>query len=144
MDPSLTGHRSRTVMSHSLRFLPCLSTEIKAWGPILREGNNVQFTIAQVIILLRTILADMTTTLDRGPVTETVYTHSLGPSVQPTKRSPIADGHPRPCANGRSQVTRRAGIGCKLGLLGGGREESAQPWPGSGGGGCLHRATRTL
>ena len=132
-------------MSHLLRFLPCLSTEIKAWGPILREGNNVQFTIAQVIILLRTILADMTTTLDRGPVTETVYTHSLGPSVQPTtRRAPIADGRPRPCANGRSQVMRRAGTGCKLGLLGGGREESAQPWPGSGGGGWLHKATRTL
>ena len=84
-------------MSHLLRFLPCLCTEIKAWGPILREGNNAQFTIAQVIILLRTILADMTTTLDRGPVSETVYTHSFSPSVQPTtRRAPIADGHPRP------------------------------------------------
>ena len=132
-------------MSHLLRFLPCLSTEIKAWGPILREGTNAQVTEAQVIILLRAILADMTTTLDRGLVTETVYTHSLGPSAQPTtRRAPIADGRPRPCANGRSQVMRRAGIGCKLGLLGGGREESARPWPSSGGGGCLHRATRTL
>ena len=145
MDPSLTGHRSRTVMSHSLRFLPCLSTEIKAWGPILREGNNAQFTEAQVIILLRTILADMTTTLDRGPVSETVYTHSFSPSVQPTtRRAPIADGHPRPSADGRSQLMRRRETACKLGLLGGGREESAQPWPGSMGGGRLHRATRTL
>ena len=131
-------------MSHLLRFLPCLSTEIKAWGPILREGNNVQCTEAQVIILLRTILADMTTTLDRGPVTETVYTHSLSPSVQPTtRRAPVADGHPRPRADGRSQLMRRE-TACKLGLLGGGREESAQPWLGSGGGGRLHRATSTL
>ena len=98
-----------------------------------------------VTILIRTVLPDMTTTLDRGPVSETVYTHSFSPSVQPTTRkAPIADRRPRPCADGRSQVMRRGGIGCKLGLLGGGREESAQPWPGSGGGGCLHRATRTL
>ena len=145
MDPSLTGYRSRPVMSHLLRFLPCLCTEIKAWGPILREGNNVQCTEAQVIILLRTILADMTTTLDRGPVTETVYTHSLSPSVQPTTRRALrADGHPRPSADGRSQLMRRRETACKLGLLGGGREESAQPWPGSGGGGRLHRATRIL
>ena len=132
-------------MSHLLRFLPCFSTEIKAWGPILREGTNAQVTEAQVIILLRAILADMTTTLDRGLVTETVYTHSLGPSAQPTtRRAPLADGSPRPCADGRSQVMRRGGIGCKLGLLGGGREELAQPWPGSGGGGHFHRAGRTL
>lgn len=75
MDPSLTGHRSRPVMSHLLRFLPCLCTEIKAWGPSLRDGKNAQFTEAQVIILLRTILADMTTTLDRGPV-KTLCTHT--------------------------------------------------------------------
>ena len=87
----------------------------------------------------------MTTTLDRGPVSETVYTHSFSPSVQPTtSRAPIADGHPRPSADGRSQLMRRRETACKLGLLGGGREESAQPWPGSGGGGRLHRATRTL
>ena len=145
MVPTVTGLRSRPVMSHLLRFLPCLSTEIRAWGPILREGNNAQVTEAQVIILLRTILADMTTTLDRGPVTETVYTHCLGPSAQPTtRRAPLADGCPRPHADGTSHVMRRGGIGCKLGLLGGGREESAQPWPRSGGGGRLHRATRTL
>jgi len=145
MDPSLTGHRSRPVMSHLLRFLPCLCTEIKAWGPSLRDGKNAQFTEAQVIILLRTILADMTTTLDRGPVSETVYTHSFSPSVQPTtSRAPIADGHPRLSADGRSQLMRRRETACKLGLLGRGREESAQPWPGSGGGGRLHRATRTL
>ena len=128
MVPTVTGLRSRPVMSHLLRFLPCLSTEIKAWGPSLREGNNAQFTEAQVISLLRTILADMTTTLDRRPVTETVYTHSLSPSAQPTtRRAPSADGSPRPCADGRSQVMRRGGTGYKLGLLGGGREESAEP-----------------
>ena len=95
----------------------------------------MQCTEAQVIILLRTILADMTTTLDRGPVTETVYTHSLSPSVQPTTRRALrADGHPRPSADGRSQLMRRE-TACKLGLLGGGREESAQPGPGSREGG---------
>lgn len=83
-------------MSHLLRFLPCLSTEIKAWGPILREGNNVQFTIAQVIILLRTILADMTTTLDRGPVTETVYT--LPWSICPTHNKEGTDSRRPPKA----------------------------------------------
>ena len=128
MVPTVMGLGSRPVMSHLLRFLPCLCTEIKAWGPSLREGNNAQVTEAQVISLLRTILADMTTTLDRRPVTETVYTHSLGPSAQlTTRRAPSADGSPRPCADGRSQVMRRGGTGCKLGLLGGGREESAQP-----------------
>ena len=131
-------------MSHLLRFLLCLCTEIKAWGPILREGNNAQFTIAQVIILLRTILADMTTTLDRGLVTETVYTHSLGPSAQPTtRRAPLADGSPRPSADGRSRLMRTGGTGCRLGLLGGGREDSAEPWPGSGGGRRWYRAPRT-
>ena len=128
MVPTVTGLRSRPVVSHLLRFLPCLCTEIKAWGPSLREGNNAQVTEAQVISLLRTILADMTTTLDRGPVTETVYTHSLSPSAQlTTRRAPLADGCPRPCADGRSQVMRRGGTGYKLGLLGGGREESAEP-----------------
>ena len=46
MDPTLVGLRSRPVISHSLRFLPCLPTEIKTKGPILREGNNGQFTEA--------------------------------------------------------------------------------------------------
>ena len=81
-----------------------------------------------VIILLSTILADMSTTHDRGPVTKTMYTHSLSESAQPTtRRAPLADGCPRPCADGRSQVMRRGGTGYKLGLLGGGREESAEP-----------------
>lgn len=62
MDPTVTGLRSRPVMPHLLQFLPCLPTDIKAWGPILREGNNGQLTEAQLINLLITLLADMTTT----------------------------------------------------------------------------------
>ena len=103
MDPTLVGLRSRPVISHLLRFLPCLPTEIKACGPILREGKSCAVQSSPLLIriliriLIRTVLPDMTTTLDRGPVSETVYTHSFSPSVQPTtSRAPIADGHPRP------------------------------------------------
>ena len=39
-----------------------------------------------VIILIRTKLADTTTTLDRDPVTKTVFTHSLTQSAQTTTR----------------------------------------------------------
>ena len=50
-----------------------------------------------VIILIKTKLADMTTTLDRAPVTKTVFTHSLTQSAQPTtRRAPFADGSPNP------------------------------------------------
>ena len=112
-----------------------LSTEIKAFGLTLREGKPQE---PVVIILIRTILADMTTTLDRGPEPKTLYTHSLGPSAQlTTRRVLFADGSPRPSADGRSQLMRRGGTGCKLGLLGGGREDSAKPWTSSGGGGAL-------
>ena len=111
----------------------CLSTEIKAFGLTLREGKPQE---PVVIILIRTILVDMTTTLDRGPQPKTLYTHSLSPSAQLTARGVLfADGSPRPSADGRSQLMRRGGTGCKPGLLGGGREDSEQPWAGSGGGG---------
>ena len=39
-----------------------------------------------LIILIRTKLADTTTTLDRDPVTKTVFTHSLTQSAQTTTR----------------------------------------------------------
>ena len=39
-----------------------------------------------VIILIRKKLADTTTTLDRDPVTKTVFTHSLTQSAQTTTR----------------------------------------------------------
>ena len=39
-----------------------------------------------VIILIRTKLADTTTTLDRDPVIKTVFTHSLTQSAQTTTR----------------------------------------------------------
>ena len=38
------------------------------------------------LILMKTKLADVTTTLDRGPVTKTVFTHSLTQSAQTTTR----------------------------------------------------------
>ena len=45
-----------------------------------------------VIILIRTKLADTTTTLDRDPVTKTVFTHSLTQSAQTTtRRASFAD-----------------------------------------------------
>ena len=57
MDPTLTGLRSRPVISHLRRFLPCLPTEIKAWGAILRKGKSCSSQEPMVITLLRTILA---------------------------------------------------------------------------------------
>ena len=46
-----------------------------------------------VIIVIKTKLADMTTTLDSGPVSKTMFTHSLIQSAQPTtRRAPFADG----------------------------------------------------
>ena len=81
MDPTLKGLRSRPVISHSLRFLPCLPTEIKACGPILREGKSCAVQSSPLLIriliriLIRTVLPDMTTTLDRGPV-KTLCTHT--------------------------------------------------------------------
>ena len=84
-----------------------------------------------VIILLSTILADMSTTHDRGPVTKTVYTLSLSESAQPTtRRAAFAEGSSRPTADRRSQLMMTGGTRCKLGFLGGAREDSARPWPG--------------
>ena len=86
-----------------------------------------------VIILLRTMLADMSTTHDRGPVTKTVYPRSLSESAQPTtRRAAFAEGSSRPGTGGRSQLMMTEGTRCKLGLLGGAREDSARPWPGRG------------
>ena len=74
----------------------------------------------------RTILADMSTTHDRGPVTKTVYTHLFSESAQPTtRRAVFTEGSPRPGADGRSQLMMTGGTRCKLGILGGGREDSA-------------------
>ena len=48
-----------------------------------------------VIILINTNLANMTATLDSGPVAKTVFTHSLTQSAQTTtRRAPFADGSP--------------------------------------------------
>ena len=79
-----------------------------------------------VIILLRTIPADISTAHDRGPVTKTVYTHPLSESAQlTTRRAAFAEGSSRPGADGRSQFMMMGGTRCKLGLLGRAREDSA-------------------
>lgn len=141
---TVTGLRSRPVMSHLPAISPMPLYRDKNLGPQpQREGNNAQVTEAQVISLLRTILADMTTTLDRRPVTETVYTHSLQVPSRPThnKEGTISRWEPKALCRWKVWSGREA-LECKLGLLGGGREKSAQPWPGSGGGGICTQGTK--
>lgn len=68
----------------------------KSLGPN-PQGEKVRCSSQEpmVIILIKTNLADMTATLDSGPVTKTVFTHSLTQSAKPTtRRAQFADGSP--------------------------------------------------
>ena len=62
---------------------------------VLERGDMCSSEEPMVIILIKTKLADTTTTLDRDPVTKTVFTHSLTQSAQTTtRRAPFVDGNP--------------------------------------------------
>ena len=64
-----------------------------------------------VIILINTNLVNMTATLDSGPVTKTVFTHSLTQSAQTTtRRTPFADGSPTQSPVEMEGVSTIAGV----------------------------------
>lgn len=67
----------------------------RSLGPHPQREKDVQFTGAHGNNPDKTNLADMTAILDSGPVTKTVFTHSLTQSAQTTtRRAPFVDGNP--------------------------------------------------